>query len=469
MLRWSLPWLALAAYVILIAIMLPNRHWDPDEFEHAQAAWLIAQGLIPFVDFFEHHTPLWHLLAALPARLLGPAVTPDGPMAFLVGARLASLAASLATVALTWTLARRLAGRSAAAIAAALLASASFFLLKGIEVRPDPLAMLGLITTSYALTRATTSASHRWAVAAGIACGLTVMASQKAICAAPGLALGFLWLASGRLGPRAAIRRSMLAAAAAFLAALPVLGWFAAHDALGAFLHHTVTVNLHWTRAQEHMVWQHLATMIRHDALLGLLAVLGAIGLARHRQAALVLAPMVSLSIGAVALPVVQEQYFLMALPYAAITAGWAAVHIHRRLHSPLLRACVTGFVLLLLATTARNLHTAFYRNDAETRAKLAHLLATTPPDATVMAGWSTGIAFRRPAWFYFFLHAEVQAHIPPQAYDALAEALRGGQIQPAVIDLDPAMSELPPAVLQAIHQQYEPSGVATLLRRRAP
>ena len=46
--------LAAAGYVALVAAWLPHRHWDPDEFEHAQAAWLIAEGLTPFRDYFEH-------------------------------------------------------------------------------------------------------------------------------------------------------------------------------------------------------------------------------------------------------------------------------------------------------------------------------------------------------------------------------------------------------------------------------
>ena len=76
-------------------------------------------------------------------------------------------------------------------------------------------------------------------------------------------------------------------------------------------------------------------------------------------------------------------------------------------------------------------------------------------------------MAFRLPAWRYFFLHGEIQAHIPASAYAALAESLRIGQVRPEVIDFDAAMTELPPAVRAEIHRLYAPTGVATLLRRR--
>src|SRR3989304_3084629 len=41
-----------------------------DEFEHLHAAYLVSRGQTPYVDFFEHHTPLLYYLAAalLPMR-----------------------------------------------------------------------------------------------------------------------------------------------------------------------------------------------------------------------------------------------------------------------------------------------------------------------------------------------------------------------------------------------------------------
>jgi len=44
------------------------RWFNPDEFEHVHVSWCIANGMVPYRDFFEHHTPwLWYLLAPLVA------------------------------------------------------------------------------------------------------------------------------------------------------------------------------------------------------------------------------------------------------------------------------------------------------------------------------------------------------------------------------------------------------------------
>jgi len=469
------PWPALAigfAWLLPIAALAPHRHWDPDEFEHAQAAWLVAEGLVPFADFFEHHTPLWYLLAAPFAAWADPVVY-DRAIIFLVGARFASLALSLGVMAATWALARRLVGHHAATVAVALLAGSFFFILKGIEVRPDPLATLALVTSVWAMAHA--MAERRamvWAALAGACYGIALLASQKAICAAPGLAVGCLWLALRGGGARRALQLAAAAVAGAALVAMPVIAWFAAHGALGPLFDLTVTANLAWTRAMQDRVWLLADRMLRQDPALVALAGIGSVLLAgrRRRPAAtlLVLPPLLSLAAGAVALPVVQEQYFVLALPFAAIAGGAAAAWLYRRLPPGIpRRVAVAGIALLMLATTARNLHDAFRHDDTATRAKLAHLLEMAPQDGTVMGGWSTGIAFRRPAWFYFFLHAEVQAHIPPQAYDALVAGLRAGTIRPAIIDLDAAMTTLPAPVLAEIRRLYVPVEVSTLRRRR--
>ena len=42
-----------------------NRIFDPDELEHSHAAWSMFKGMLPYNDFFEHHTP-WYYYALRP-------------------------------------------------------------------------------------------------------------------------------------------------------------------------------------------------------------------------------------------------------------------------------------------------------------------------------------------------------------------------------------------------------------------
>jgi hypothetical protein len=56
---------AIAALLIARIPLIPIREFDPDEFQHAHAAWSVFKGLLPYRDFFEHHTP-WYYFALAP-------------------------------------------------------------------------------------------------------------------------------------------------------------------------------------------------------------------------------------------------------------------------------------------------------------------------------------------------------------------------------------------------------------------
>jgi hypothetical protein len=137
---WMAAWLAVTVYAIVIAILFAHRDWDPDEFEHVQSAWMISLGMMPYVDYFEHHTPLWDLLASRVFSFQSPDSTEAAITLFIV-LRAASVAFSITTALLTWRLARRASGPAAGLLALALLVTNTAFLAKGMEVRPDPLAL----------------------------------------------------------------------------------------------------------------------------------------------------------------------------------------------------------------------------------------------------------------------------------------------------------------------------------------
>src|SRR3954454_23208860 len=63
--RSYLFWLATVAFFLARIPLLTNRSFDPDEFEHSHAAWSVFKGMLPYRDFFEHHTP-WYYYALRP-------------------------------------------------------------------------------------------------------------------------------------------------------------------------------------------------------------------------------------------------------------------------------------------------------------------------------------------------------------------------------------------------------------------
>ena len=59
------PLVAIAGFFLAWIPALPVRAFDPDEFQHSHAAWCVFRGMLPYRDFFEHHTP-WYYYALAP-------------------------------------------------------------------------------------------------------------------------------------------------------------------------------------------------------------------------------------------------------------------------------------------------------------------------------------------------------------------------------------------------------------------
>jgi hypothetical protein len=59
--RYAISLAILGLLLAWIPVILP-RWFDSDEFEHSHAAWCVFKGMLPYKDFFEHHTPRYYYL-----------------------------------------------------------------------------------------------------------------------------------------------------------------------------------------------------------------------------------------------------------------------------------------------------------------------------------------------------------------------------------------------------------------------
>ncbi|MCH8864926.1 MAG: glycosyltransferase family 39 protein [Chloroflexi bacterium] len=110
-------WTFFAVYFILgLVFVFLSKFWT-DENWYLGGSWLIANGEVPFRDFFSHHNPLQLYVYAVPQYLFGPS---------LIVGRLTSLLFMMLNFVLVWRLARKLGGRTSALIAGGLLISNLF-------------------------------------------------------------------------------------------------------------------------------------------------------------------------------------------------------------------------------------------------------------------------------------------------------------------------------------------------------
>jgi hypothetical protein len=165
--------LATHAMVVLDRI---DRALDHDESQHLHIAWLMSQGLRPFVDFDDHHAPFLHFLLE---RLIPTATNQRFPLldvpTFAARARILSAAAGTTGVLAASLLTFRATGRALSPLlTATLLLGAGFFWLRGIaDVRSDPLASMFFWGGALLVTlggRGWTRAGLAKGLGAGLAC-----------------------------------------------------------------------------------------------------------------------------------------------------------------------------------------------------------------------------------------------------------------------------------------------------------
>lgn len=195
-----------AAFVLALLpalLLLPSAPFNPDEVESFRATRWVAEGLVPFRDFWEHHLPLhWFLLSPF-APLTGSASVES----FLL-LRLAQLPLLAATL---FAAARALA-RAGVSRAASLFGLSLFFLAihrSVVEIRIDVTMNLFLLVGLLALTWDAPEKRGRPALLllGGVSLGLACLASQRAIpVALAGTVTGAVAVAVQRLP--AGLRRS---------------------------------------------------------------------------------------------------------------------------------------------------------------------------------------------------------------------------------------------------------------------
>ncbi len=475
--RWALPHVLFALYIgaiiLCLVLLTTTRYFDPDEFQHLEMAWLISKGVAPYRDFFEHHTPLYHLLAS--GLLETTRYFSVSPVQSIILLRWIAVGLSGAALYLTYLLGRRLGGHRVGGAAVMLLASNSIFLTKAIEIRPDQIGVLAILAASLCAAIATERPSRQsryWLLLSGICCAVAVMATQKALFVLPGLGVHIgtrIKKAGGSLWPPA-----LMLIAGGIVGSLPVLYYVLDKGILLQFVASNFLGDAMWPRNYQIGLKVVVKTLL-FDTLFCALFVAGLRTINRlwakddrMDPYGVVVRPLVSLLVGLLVMPIAQQQYILLMLPYAAIVGGWMAIRLLDQAASrwPARRFVPPAAILVCMVYAACHLAAAFARPDAVALDKVRYLTTQTPPESTVLAGWSPGVAFRRPAFFYAVLHNEIRYFVPPAAFEHLIDDWRAGRNRPEIIDFDDDVRAVP-SLAAYVAEAYAPTGVSTLWRRK--
>jgi Dolichyl-phosphate-mannose-protein mannosyltransferase len=512
--------------------LLKTVSFNPDEFWHLHTAWCLSRGLIPYRDFFEHHTPWLYFLLAPLFRFYRTDTDPNAAISFIFLARGIMMVIAGIALVMTFLLAHLWRGNRVAWLAVALLSTSVVFAHKTLEVRPDVPAMVLWVGCLAALVRATDEhplrmRKQKWLfVLSGFLMGGAVMSAQKMLVMLPSFTLAMLWyLAAGKGTNRTRFFNCLfqLSGFCAPIIATSIFFW--AHGALWPFIKYNL-MNIGWrTRFPAYYLAPQVIAQNPVLAALGILGILCEVPTTFHEPAFTADKLLLLNTVGAIGavfvMPTPWTQNYLTSIPLLAIYSGallaFLADKIFRSerglkqvgLKVPAalalsLVACsislfsaqgtlwadlVSGVLLLTgiglifrrrlrgaalaLVLIAFSVHPycqmnkEFSSTNALQLKRLRFVLANTLPTDTVMDGWSGLGVFRPHAWFYPFIHGEIQALLSAEDRQQLLLGLRSGRIAPKFVFPNAAMMSISRPVTAFLLTHYYPVGGDPNVRRR--
>ena len=372
---------------------------NSDEPQHLHVAWGWTQGMLQYRDFFDNHTPLFHLAMA-------PLVAWIGEQAdILFRMRLAMLPLFAASLGCLYGLGARLYSRRAGIWAALLAATCPVFLLKTSEFRADVLWMaLWMAALAVGLSGPFT---RRRAFATGLLLGVTASASVKTLLLLLSLLASLAVLLALLPKPDRkpllirCLGNALPTLAGLCLVPLAIAGFFAAKGALPdllfcVFQHNAIPGH---AASLPQMLWRSTLFLF---GLAGIGFAARAI-LRREAERPLALQRTLVFLTGALFLlllqcfwPLATHQNYLPAVPLLSLSAAPWALRL-KKTGAPLLLLVAAGQIAVALLTKS-----PFSTRSLHDQALVAHVLQLTQPSDFVMDSKGETVFRRRP--FYYVL-----------------------------------------------------------------
>lgn len=462
---------AIAGLLLARIPAIPYRFFDPDELQHAHAAWSVCKGLVPYRDFFEHHTPWYYFLLAPFFRGFAVDQSFESARHFLAFARGFSLVLTAVSAALAFAVGRLVGHRRAGLLTALLLVGQPVVIQKTFEIRPDVPALCFFLGGLWFLLRGLHPAEPdrepglRWFLGAGLCIGSAIMCTQKALFILPGALGGLaLWVvAGGRRHLRA--RGLAVLTACAGIAVPGALTWagFAMLGGGSQFIHNNFLLNARWKMHSN----EHLVVTLRTSWPMLLLCLLGAsVSLYRFRHAerrrfgdVVLLSTLGGLVAGILVVPAAYKQYYLMPLAIACVFAAQGLTFllegVAARLRPRARRWLLVGAILALSIGAAAELGSSFTDRDQRQSARLRYVFEHTRPTDTVMDGWLGTAVFRPHPSYYFFMHGELLAMLSDSQRTAYVDLLVSGRVRPTLITLDEELMALGSRFVRFVLKNY--------------
>ena len=233
--------IALLLLVILLSSYAVHRWFDHDEFEHIHSAWYVANGSLPYIDFFQNHHPLLYYCMAPLLLAAGYSIQT------VILLRMTMFGLTIGIACMTYLIAQRVtSSQRASLLSVLLLLSMVMFVEKSIEIRPDvPQVLLGLISVYFFMSFIQVQ-QDKYIVLAGITASVSFLFLQKSLFLL--LAYGVL-LCYGLLRRRIPLRSIVYFVVSFSPPAILLLSYLLLTGTVEEYVLTNWLVNMHWLQA----------------------------------------------------------------------------------------------------------------------------------------------------------------------------------------------------------------------------
>ena len=234
--------LILTSLILRIPILL-LRCFCPDEFQHLHATRSLVHGMVPYRDFFEHHTPFLYFLLAPVYAIVGDSIS------MLFYSRGVMLLFTGGITYLVYKLGKMVYGADTGWIGALFVAYNLMFMDKTIETRPDLPGMVFWLLTLIFLIQGMRCKQRRYYLLSGTSIALAILCTPKMLFGGIGLFLAALWLLidkrTGNTLKESVRAFAWMAVGVAIPSAVTCI-YFGVNQGLDDFIYRNFTMNLRW-------------------------------------------------------------------------------------------------------------------------------------------------------------------------------------------------------------------------------
>jgi len=237
------------------------RYFNEDELEHLHVGYLIYSGQVPYVDFFEHHLPMFHYIMSPFFKYI------ESAKEFIFFMRWSMFLIVIFIFLLTFKIAATIFDKETGWLSLFFLSSNLLFFEKSLEIRPDVPQTLFWLISLYFIIEGLRRERYLFYIGSGLLLGFAFTFTQKTVYLLPPLFVTFfIWIILGSFGKNCfrRIKFFMVFSISFFFPILVLFAYFYFIGAFEEFFRWNFVIATLWQR--EIYPWEYMLRTMRQNS-----------------------------------------------------------------------------------------------------------------------------------------------------------------------------------------------------------